>query len=101
MQVTVHDQILRPRKRKWAGMLAGGGAFVGAGFWMVNGADSSSERSLGYVCMLFFGLGVVVSLLQLIPGSSYLRLARDGIIIRSMWRTTFYRWSDIERFGVG
>jgi hypothetical protein len=29
-----------------------------------------------------------------------LRLSSEGITVRSMWRTTFYRWSDIERFGV-
>ena len=49
---------------------------------------------------LFFGLCVVAAIVQLLPGSSFLRLSSEGMMIRAMWRETFYRWSDIERFGV-
>ena len=34
---------------------------------MVSRHDSASERRGGYVCIVFFGLGVVVALVQFIP----------------------------------
>jgi PH (Pleckstrin Homology) domain-containing protein len=92
-----HDEILRPRKGKWALVLLGSAAFVATGFWMVT--DSPSERFWGYAGIIFFGLCLVIALIQFIPGSSFLRLTADGITVRAMWRTTFYRWSDIARFG--
>ena len=92
-----HDEILRPGKGKWALVLLGSAAFVGIGFWMVS--DSPQQRFWGYAGIVFFGLCAVVALVQFIPGSSFLRVGTDGITLRVMWRTTFYRWSDIERFG--
>jgi hypothetical protein len=57
-------------------------------------------RTWVYVGITFFGLGTLVSLAQLIPGSSFLRLTSEGLTVRNMWRTTSYRWTDIARFGV-
>lgn len=98
MSSPTHDEIFRPGKGKWALTLLGSAAFVGIGCWMV--IDSPQDRFWGYGGIVFFGLGVVVALIQFIPGSSFLRIRADGITVRSMWRTTVYRWSDIERFGV-
>src|SRR5213594_3782394 len=53
-----------------------------------------------YGGVAFFGLGAVVSLLQFVPNSSFLRVDPEGLTIRTMWRTTLYRWTDIEEFGV-
>ena len=93
------EQVLRPRKRKWALVLLICAAFTAGGFWMLTDEDAS-DRFGGYFCLTFFGLGTVASLTQFVPGSSFLRLAPDGFTVRSTWRTRFYRWSDIERFGV-
>lgn len=94
------DEILRPRKGKWALVLLGSAGFVAGGIWMARSAGSSSDRFWGYFCVAFFGLCLVASLVQFIPGSSFLRLGSEGIAVRVMWRTTLYRWADIERFGV-
>ena len=94
-----HEETLRPRKGKWALILLLCGGFVGGGFWMARDADAS-DRFWGYFNMAFFGLGVLAALVQFVPGSSFLHLGSDGLTVRAMWRTTFYRWSDIERFGV-
>ena len=99
MEPGTHEETLRPRKGKWALMLLLCGGFAGGGFWMAHDADSSN-RFWGYFNMAFFGLGVLVALIQFIPGSSFVHLGPDGLTVRSMWRSTFYRWSDIERFGV-
>jgi hypothetical protein len=94
------EQVLRPRKRKWALVFLVCGAFFGGGFLMLAHPEDASDRFGGYLCIVFFGLCAVASLAQLVPGSSFLRLAPDGLTFRSMWRTRSYRWSDIERFGV-
>lgn len=94
------DETLRPRKGKWGLVLLGSGAFVAGGIWMVRHPDSWSTAFCGYAGILFFGLGVVVAIIQLIPNSSFLWLGPDGMTVCTMWRSHFYRWSDIERFGV-
>lgn len=96
-----NDEILRPRKGTWALVLLICAAFVSIGFLMVRDPGSSSrERFWAYGGIVFFGLCAAAALIQFVPGSSFLRISSDGITVRSMWRTTFYQWSDIERFGV-
>ena len=97
MSSATQDEILRPGKGRWALVLLGSAAFVGIGCWMA--IDSPKDRFWAYTGIGFFGLCAVIALIQFIPGSSFLRIRADGITIRSLWRTTFYRWSDIERFG--
>jgi hypothetical protein len=100
MPPSTKDEVLRPRKRTWALVLLICAAFVSIGFLIVKDLASSREKFWAYGGIVFFGLCAAVALIQIIPGSSFLRIKSDGITVRSMWRTTFYRWSDIERFGV-
>jgi len=100
MPPSSNDEILRPRKGTWALALLISAAFVSIGLLMLRDPAPSTERLLCYGGIAFFGLCAAVALIQFIPGSSFLRISSDGITVRSMWRTTFYRWSDIERFGV-
>ena len=93
-------EVLHPRKLKWVLVLLGSAAFVAIGVALGRDPDVQ-PRFMVYLTIGFFGLCGLAALLQLIPGSSYLRLAPEGLTIRTMWRDTFYRWSDIERFGVG
>lgn len=93
-------EVLRPRRLKWVLVLLGSAAFVAIGLAMLRDPDIQ-PRYMVYLTLGFFGMCGLAALLQLIPGSSYLRLAPDGLTIRTMWRDTTYRWSDIERFGVG
>jgi hypothetical protein len=94
------DQILRPRKGKWMLILLVSVVFVVGGFFMLRNPGSARDRIGAEICIGFFGLGILVSLAQFVPGSSFLRLTPEGMDVRSMWRTKAYRWSDIERFGV-
>lgn len=48
----------------------------------------------------FFGLGVVVFIVKLIPGSSYLRLDARGITVRTLYRTWRVNWEDVSDFFV-
>ena len=45
-----------------------------------------------------FGPLVVIAVLQLIPGRAYLRIARDGLVVRTPFKTTTWAWNDIENF---
>ena len=94
------SEVLRPRKLKWILVLLASAGFVAIGLAMLRDPDVQ-PRFMVYLTIGFFGLCGFAALLQLIPGSSLLRLTPDGLTIRAMWRETTYRWSDIERFGVG
>jgi hypothetical protein len=97
MTPSAHDETFRPSKGKWALILLLFAGVVAGGFDMV---ERPEWRVGGYVMIVFCGLGVLAALIQIVPGSSFLRVNSDGITIRAVWRTTFYRWSDIDRFGV-
>jgi hypothetical protein len=92
-------EVFRPGKRKWSLVLLGSLGFVAIGSWMIR-SGSSSDRFFGYAGLAFFGLCALVALLQFIPNASFLRISPDGLILCVMWRTTLYRWADIEGFGV-
>ena len=100
MAASDSDQILRPRKRKWALVFLACLAFVAIGSFMLRDPKEADNRPVTYFFLGFFGLGCLVSLIQFVPGSSFLRLSPEGLDVRTMWRTKVYRWSDIERFGV-
>ena len=55
-------------------------------------------QPFGWVCIAFFGMGVLVILLTLLPGSSYLELRPGGIELSSLYRKWFVRWSDVQEF---
>lgn len=95
-----HGEVFHPRKRKWGLILLGSVVFVAIGFLIMDNPHSFLDRFWAYASIIFFGHVAVVALLQFLPGSSFLRVGPDGITVRTMWRTTFCRWSDIERFGV-
>ena len=99
-RLSSYDEVFRPGKGKWVLVFLVSAAFVAIGFWTLPDPGTSSDRFWTYGGIVFFGIGVLVSLIQFVPGSSFLRLTSDGITVRIMWRTTSYRWSDIERFGV-
>ena len=50
--------------------------------------------------VLFFVVGVVLSLMNLLPDRAYLELAPDGFIFRSLFKSRSYRWSEVERFEI-
>jgi len=93
-------EVLRPRKATWALVLLICGGFVAIAVLVLRDPKAAADRIWASFATTFFGLGVLVSLLQFLPGSSFLLLTTEGLTVRTMWRTTSYRWVDIERFGV-
>lgn len=94
------EETYRPRAAKWLGVLLICVGFVGAVWFTIGNGLQRFERFIAYGLMSFFGLGAVVAMVPLLPGSSYLRLTAEGITVCSFWRKWSYRWSEIECFGV-
>jgi hypothetical protein len=68
-------------------------AFVAIGAWMLG-----SSPGMGWLVIVVFGLGLVVLSVQLLPGSSQLRIGPDGFQERSLFRARSFRWQDIKGF---
>ncbi|MHC4136115.1 MAG: STM3941 family protein [Planctomycetota bacterium] len=88
-------RVLRPSRGKWLLVLIASGLFVAGGWWMI--LDGSWRGWLG---VGFFGLCVIASAVVLLPGSAYLRITPGGFNVCSLFRSSTYRWNDIERFQV-
>ncbi|MGB8355816.1 MAG: STM3941 family protein [Chthoniobacteraceae bacterium] len=98
---------LRPSKMRTVRFLFIATLFVAAGIWMVffEGADGYTVDGIpvywvGWASIVFFGIGGVVFLFQLISGTAYLRLEPEGFTYCSAFRTHTVRWEDVQEFGV-
>jgi hypothetical protein len=48
----------------------------------------------------FFGFGVLISVLMLVPGGADLTLGADAFVVRNFFRARAVRWTDIGEFDV-
>lgn len=72
-----------------------------SGIFVVLGLLIAKDHSiLGWFTVAFFGLGVLVEIVTLVPGSSYLELSSSGITVRTLYRTWHVNWSDVSDFFV-
>ncbi|HKF48756.1 MAG TPA: STM3941 family protein [Terracidiphilus sp.] len=92
------DIILRPDKRRLALF-----CFTGLGF-VIIGVMQIARREAGaisWLCILFFGLGVAVIGVQLLPGACYLHIREDGFRYCSSFRKSpLILWQDVSDFRV-
>ena len=89
--------MLHPSKRKVLLLLAICLSFTAAGVAMILEGEGLS----GWFVTAFFGLGLAVSLANLWPGASYLKLTRKGMECRSLFRRwPFIPWETVGEFGV-
>lgn len=56
---------------------------------------------LGWVIVVFCGMGLLVSIIMLMPNATGLRADKNGIEVTTLFRTHRIEWSDVERFYVG
>ena len=89
------ELLLRPRARDQILPLLACSVFVALTF-LPNVREDESAMKWGARC--FFGLGVLVFTLQLVPGVSHLRLTPEGFEIRNLGRSDFIRWVVIDSF---
>ena len=69
--------------------------FVAGGIWLSQTGDW-----MGHFIYGFFGLGVIVFTIQLLPNSSYLKLKEDGFEFSALFRRHYVKWNDIKHFGI-
>lgn len=93
-------ETLYPRKTKWYAIFVVSTVFTAGGCWVAAFAGAPGDRLMGYASCALFGLIATISLLLLVPGSSFLQITPEGIAIRTLWRTQRYGWSDFECFGL-
>ena len=86
---------LYPSRIKLMVLLAMSLGFVVLGIWIVP-----SDPLIGYLNIVFFGLGAVVFVLKLNPKASFLTLAEDGFTYSAMYRHQFVPWQDVHGFKV-
>ena len=70
--------------------------FIFCGVYIVK--DSSVLNIVG---ISFFTLCLIVFLIQLIPGSSQLKLNEDGFTITTFFKDDFTSWKDVKTFKAG
>src|SRR5437773_2372837 len=74
--------LLRPSVAGTLGLLLICCALVALGVWL-----ASEGETIGWVATCFFGLGILVAVVQLLPNASYLLLTDSGFEARAMYRS--------------
>jgi hypothetical protein len=69
--------------------------FAILGWWLVRDGDE-----MGWLSVIFFGLGSIVMGIQMVPGASWLDLDDAGFTFCSLFRTHRCMWTDIQEFGI-
>jgi hypothetical protein len=89
-------KILKPKRLKTIGLLLICILFVIAGIFLI---EKNSFRA--WLGIIFFSLCMVLFVIQLIPNSSHLKLTKNGFEIRSLFKSNYTKWSDVEVFKTG
>lgn len=87
--------VFYPKRSTTVLLLMGSSAFVAIGIVLFL-----SGKWLGLAAAAFFSLGIPISVIQILPGSSYLRLEETGFTFCNLFRKTSIPWSDINEFTV-
>ncbi len=88
------QMVFRQSKKKIIMYLLGFLLFALVGPAMISTGDNGWGVYVGG----FGGLGVLFCLVQLMPNSSYLKLTPEGFAERVLFRTYFFKWTNIKGF---
>ena len=89
-------QIFKLNKLKNLILFLGCSAFVVIGVFLLD-----KDSKIGWGSIVFFGLGVIISLIQFYPNSAYLKLTDKGFEVKGLFRSSFTKWTDIKGFRQG
>lgn len=89
------DFMLYINKRKVVGMLIIMMIFVIVGVWLLK-----RDPWIGWWTIGFCGLGSVVFIVQLLPGSSFLRIDQDGLLVRNLFKEFRIDFATVKQFVV-
>ena len=84
-----------PKRASNIGLLLVCSAFVAIGITMGQRGEWP-----GFLGAAFFGIGVPIAVIQLIPGSAFLRIDSEGITFANLFRETSLPWSAFDEFFV-
>jgi hypothetical protein len=84
---------LYPSRKKWLLLLVACIAFTAGGVFMAR-----DHADGGWFVLIFFGLGLVFSIVMLLPGASGLLLDGDGFKMTNLYRSHRSRWQDVQGF---
>jgi len=56
---------------------------------------------IGWIGADFFALGIPVTIVGLLPRSSYLKLTGEGFEVCTMFKIKYHRWDDVDEILVG
>ena len=89
-------QIIKPNQLKNSILFLGCSAFVAISIFIKD-----SDPTIGWGSIIFFGLGLIVSLIRFIPNSTYLKLTDEGFEVKGLFRSSFTKWTDVKDFREG
>lgn len=81
---------LHPKRLKMLILLAGCLGFVALGALMFH-----DEPLIGALSIGFFGLGIPIAIVQMLPGAAFLELHADHFTFRAVFKQHSVRWRDI------
>lgn len=84
-------QIFRSNKLKNSLLLLVCAAFVTIGVFILD-----NNPVIGWGSTIFFGMGLIVALIQFYPNAAYLKLTDEGFEVKSLFRSSFTKWMDIK-----
>ncbi len=85
--------ILKPGKIKSSILLV-----ISIGFVILGINLLDKNKLIAILNIVFFGMCFVVFLINLIPGSSYLKIDEKGIEMKNLFRITFIPWEAVNAF---
>ena len=92
----IERQTYRPRNPKTVLLGLVSLVFVVSGIFMTQ-----DEPVMGSFVTSFFGICLLIFVVQLIPGSTELKLTKEGFEMTSLFRKSTTNWSDVELFKIG
>jgi hypothetical protein len=84
---------LRASLKRWCLVFAGCALFAIGGKWMV-----STGQVMGWLPLIFFGIGAIIAAFAMLPGASALTLDGTGFEITNFYRRSRTRWQDAGDF---
>ena len=94
-RVNTAAMTLYPKRSSTIMLLLVCSAFVAIGI-----ALGRSGEWPGFLCAAFFGLGIPIAVIQLLPGSTFLLIDSEGVTFANLYRKTSLPWPVFEEFFV-
>lgn len=92
-EMDTNEMILRPTKYGAVFTMVASLIFVYAGVRMIEYLPL-----MGWLTMVFFGICLLVAIIQILPGASQLKLTHEGFEITTLFRSHFTAWEDVSEF---